>query len=154
MPSTEPIEPSTEPIMPSTEERYGQMCWLAIPVIDIERAKAFYSQVFSWDISPDGVPHQRPGVKELHFFNCGDTLHGAFYVMEDGFHVINHSIDFQDGLAVHPSFNVRNCKETLELVETLGGKTQLHKSDLGGHMGHYARFIDTEDNMIGIWSKI
>jgi predicted enzyme related to lactoylglutathione lyase len=102
------------------------MCWLAIPVIDIERAVAFYSQIFPWDISPNGVPHQRPGVKELYFFNGGDTLHGAFYVMEDGFHVINHSIDFQDGLSVHPSFNVRNCKETLELVEKLGGKTQLY----------------------------
>ncbi|KAL7813721.1 hypothetical protein V8C26DRAFT_154571 [Trichoderma gracile] len=136
------------------QERYGQMCWLAIPVIDIERAVAFYSQIFAWDISPNGVPHQRPGVKELYFFNGGDTLHGAFYVMEDGFHVINHSIDFQDGLSVHPSFNVVNCRETLELVEKLGGKTQLHKTELGGDMGHYARFIDTEDNMIGIWSKI
>ncbi|TFB04074.1 hypothetical protein CCMA1212_003473, partial [Trichoderma ghanense] len=111
-----------------------------------------YSRIFPWDISPIGVPHKRPGVKELYCFSCGDTLHGAFYVMGDEFHVINHSIDFQDDLSVHPSFNVRSCRETLELVEKLGGKTQL--SELGGDMGHYARFIDTEDKMIGIWSKI
>lgn len=86
----------------------------------------FTRRSFPWDISPNGVLHRRPGVKELYFFNSGDTLHGALYVMEDGFHVINHSIDFQDGLSVHPSFNVRNCKETLELVEKLGGKTQLY----------------------------
>ncbi|KAL6878545.1 Glyoxalase/Bleomycin resistance protein/Dihydroxybiphenyl dioxygenase [Trichoderma novae-zelandiae] len=140
--------------MSSTEECYGQMCWLTIPVIDIDRAKAFYSQVFSWDISPGSVPHQRPGIKELYFFHCGGTLQGAFYVMEDGYHVINHAINFKDGMSVHPSFNVRNCKETLGQVEKLGGKTQLHKTELGGDMGFYARFIDPEDNMIGIWSKI
>lgn len=102
------------------------MCWLTIPVADVDRAKAFYAEIFSWEISPNSVPHPRPGVKELYFFSRGDSLHGAFYVMEDGFHVINHSIGSQDALSVHPSFNVKNCKETLELVEKLGGKTQLY----------------------------
>ncbi|KAL7944695.1 hypothetical protein V8C42DRAFT_325610 [Trichoderma barbatum] len=137
-----------------TEECYGQLCWLTIPVVDIERARAFYTEIFSWEVSPNSVPHGRPGVKELFFFNRGNALHGAFYVMEDGFHVINHSIGSHDCLSVHPSFNVKNCKETLELVEKLGGKTQLHKIEIGGDMGFYARFIDTEDNLIGIWSKI
>ncbi|KAL5086970.1 hypothetical protein V8C43DRAFT_276707 [Trichoderma afarasin] len=137
-----------------TEECYGQLCWLAIPVINIERASAFYAEVFGWEISPNGVPHGRPGVKELYFFNRGKALNGAFYVMEDGYHVINHSIGSQDAFSVHPSFNVKNCKETLELVTKLGGKTKLHKTELGENMGHYARFIDTEDNLIGIWSKI
>ncbi|EHK26541.1 uncharacterized protein TRIVIDRAFT_111973 [Trichoderma virens Gv29-8] len=137
-----------------TEECYGQMCWLTIPVINIDRAKAFYAEVFSWETNPQSVPHGRPGVKELFFFNRGKALNGAFYVMEDGFHVINHAIGARDCLSVHPSFNVENCKKTLELVEKLGGKTQLHKTEIPGDMGYYARFIDTEDNLIGIWSKI
>jgi hypothetical protein len=45
--------------------------------------------------------------------------------MEDGFHVINQSMGSQDAISVHPSFNVHNCKETLELVEKLGGKKHL-----------------------------
>ncbi|RFU73252.1 glyoxalase bleomycin resistance dioxygenase [Trichoderma arundinaceum] len=111
--------------MSSTEESYGQICWLTVPVVDIDRARAFYADIFSWETSPDGVPNSRPGVKELYFFSRGQTLHGAFYVMEDGFHVTNHSIGSQDAISVHPSFNVRNCKDTLALVEKHGGKTHL-----------------------------
>ncbi|KAM0245474.1 hypothetical protein ACHAQJ_010556 [Trichoderma viride] len=140
--------------MSSTEECYGQMYWLSVPVRDIDRAKAFYAEIFSWETNPDGVPNSRPGVKELYFFNRGPTLHGAFYVMEDGFHVINQSIGSEDAISVHPSFNVKNCKETLEQVEKFGGKKQLHKTEIGGDMGYYARFIDTEGNLMGIWSKI
>ncbi|KAL7786258.1 hypothetical protein V8C37DRAFT_392720 [Trichoderma ceciliae] len=140
--------------MSSTEECYGQICWLTIPVVDIDRARAFYAEIFSWEINPNGVPNSRPGVKELYFFNQGKTLHGAFYVMEDGFHVINHSLGSQDAISIHPSFNVKNCKETLDKVEELGGKAQLPKTEIGGDMGFYARFIDTENNLIGIWSKI
>ncbi|KAM0512446.1 hypothetical protein ACHAPE_008896 [Trichoderma viride] len=136
------------------EESYGQMCWLTVPVVDIDRAKAFYAEIFNWDISPEAIPGDRPGVKELHHFNRGKTLHGAFAVMEDGYHVINQSMGLTDAISVHPSFYVKNCKNTLEEVERLGGQKHLHKTEIGGDMGHYARFIDTEGNLIGIWSKI
>lgn len=150
-----------------------------MPVVDIDRAKSFYADVFSWETSPEGVPNPRPGIKEIYFFNRGKALHGAFNVMEDGFHALNHSLSSPDAISIHPSFNVKDCKETLDRVEKLGGKTHLYvyvtllshlthtvveslradkwsrpKTAIGGDMGFYARFIDSEGNMIGIWSKI
>lgn len=102
------------------------MCWLTVPVVNIDRAKAFYAEIFNWETSPEAVPSNRPGVKELHHFNRGKTLHGAFCVMEDGFHVINQSMGSTDAISVHPSFHVKNCKDTLEEVERLGGKKHLY----------------------------
>jgi predicted enzyme related to lactoylglutathione lyase len=106
------------------------MCWLTVPVVDIDRAKAFYAEIFNWDISPEAIPGDRPGVKELHHFNRGKTLHGAFAVMEDGYHVINQSIGLKDAISVHPSFYVKNCKNTLEEVERLGGQKHLYVDSL------------------------
>ncbi|KAH6604811.1 hypothetical protein Trco_006518 [Trichoderma cornu-damae] len=139
--------------MSSTEECYGQICWLTLPVVDIDRAKAFYANIFSWETNPSNVPNSQPSVKEVYFFNRGKSLNGTFYVMEDGFHATNHSAGSQDAISLHPSFNVKNCEETLAEVEKLGGKTHLSKTEIGGDMGFYARFIDTEGNLIGIWSK-
>lgn len=102
------------------------MCWLTVPVVNIDRAKAFYAEIFNWDISPEAIPGDRPGVKELHHFNRGKTLHGAFAVMEDGYHVINQSMGSIDAISVHPSFYVKNCKDTLEEVERLGGQKHLY----------------------------
>lgn len=106
------------------------MCWLTVPVVDINRAKAFYAEIFNWEISPEGVPNDRPGVKELYYFSRGKTLHGAFCVMEDGFHVINQSMSSTDAISVHPSFYVKNCKDTLEEVERLGGQKHLYVDSL------------------------
>jgi predicted enzyme related to lactoylglutathione lyase len=106
------------------------MCWLTVPVVDIDRAKAFYAEIFNWEVSPEARPGDRPGVKELHQFNRGKTLHGAFCVMEDGFHVINQSMGSTDAISVHPSFHVKNCKDTLEEVERLGGQKHLYVRSL------------------------
>ncbi|UKZ73302.1 hypothetical protein TrVFT333_000945 [Trichoderma virens FT-333] len=50
-----------------TEECYGQMCWLTIPVINIDRAKAFYAEVFSWETNPKAFLTGGPASKSYSF---------------------------------------------------------------------------------------
>ncbi|KAK5987407.1 hypothetical protein PT974_11534 [Cladobotryum mycophilum] len=130
----------------------GQICWLQVPVIDSTRARDFYTEILGWECPPDPVQSDKSGVKAMHFFNKGH-LHGAFTVMNEGYQITNHKDGVQDALPVLPTFNVQECNETLDKVKGLGGKVQCPKTAIGGEMGHYARFIDTEGNMIGIWSQ-
>ncbi|KYK58024.1 Glyoxalase/bleomycin resistance protein/dioxygenase [Drechmeria coniospora] len=138
----------------SARHKTGEMCWLEIPVHDINRAKKLYADVFGWECQGESMPMPEKvcGIKSMHFFNRGG-VHGAFLAMEDGFQQTKHSKQNKEVLPALPTFCVDECNETLETVKKHGGDVQCPKTAIGGDMGHFARFIDTEGNIIGIWSK-
>ncbi|RSM03675.1 hypothetical protein CEP52_007228 [Fusarium oligoseptatum] len=92
-------------------------------------------------------------VKSMHFFNKGKTLHGAFLELDEPYHVVNNIADRPAALPLMPTLCVVDCEETLKKAASAGGKTALPKTAIGGEMGYFGRLIDTEENMIGIWSQ-
>ncbi|RYP04161.1 hypothetical protein DL764_004628 [Monosporascus ibericus] len=133
-------------------QKHGEICWLEIPVSDISRAQKLYADIFGWECEPDGTPKNSDGVKSLHLFNKG-SVHGAFLLMQEGYQMTQYGKLDKEVLPPLPTFCVKECDETLQKVQASGGKVQCPKTEIGGNMGYYARFIDTEGNVIGIWSE-
>ncbi|KAM5376845.1 hypothetical protein ACJZ2D_005332 [Fusarium nematophilum] len=136
-----------------TKEALGQICWLEVPARDVPRAKKFYTQLFGWEYGAEPAKPVGDCVKSMHFFNKGKSLHGAFLEVDEQYHVVNNISDRPAALPVMPTFCVEDCEKTLEKAGSEGGKTAIPKTAIGGEMGYFARLIDTEGNMIGIWSQ-
>lgn len=152
----------------------GQIWWLEVPCKSVPRAAAFYSAVLGWKC-PDpekGNPAPAPGIETAHPFNCG-MLRGAFSKMasEDDIASVADSGN-QGRMPVLATYLVQTIDETLAKVEEAGGKVHVYvahlivlvrrdstddivnspKTEIGGNLGFFARFIDTEGNLQGIWA--
>ncbi|KAM4061385.1 hypothetical protein HRG_007368 [Hirsutella rhossiliensis] len=149
----------------NSKPKVGEICWLEIPVHDVSRAQQLYGDVFGWVCQPEGVPHGRNGIQSMHFFNKG-AVHGAFLLVMEGYQAVKWQLIYGPNhfttralltraeiLPPLPTFCVDDCGETLTKVEAHGGKEQCPKTAIGGDMGYFARFTDTEGNIIGIWSQ-
>ncbi|KAK4164110.1 hypothetical protein QBC43DRAFT_318732 [Cladorrhinum sp. PSN259] len=138
---------------------WGQMCWVEIPCTDLSRVIAFYRNVLSWEIadpgSPEGsIPAMNPGNEALHSFKTGH-LHGAFVKMADESYVANvadDAVPFKSSVLAY--YAADSIDETLKKVEQFGGRVHVPKTKiLDGSMGWFARFVDSEGNLQGIWAK-
>ncbi|KND86772.1 27 kDa antigen Cfp30B [Tolypocladium ophioglossoides CBS 100239] len=136
----------------SNRSKHGEICWFEIPVSDASRAQKLYTDIFGWECKDEPVPRGDNGVKSMHFFNKA-SVHGAFLLMEEGHQQTQYRKLDKEVLPPLVTLCVEECNETLDKVKAHGGKMQCPKTEIGGDMGHFARFIDTEGNVIGIWSQ-
>ncbi|CAM1501021.1 Fc.00g101830.m01.CDS01 [Cosmosporella sp. VM-42] len=136
------------------KEAFGQISWLEIPVRDVDRAKKFYTEVFQWQFSPEKDNMKPVGdcVKSMHFFSKG-KLNGALLEHDEKYHAINFKEDVPEALPVLPTFCTFDCDETLEVGKRFGGKTALPKTAIPNNMGFFARLVDSEGNLVGLWSQ-
>ncbi|MGB8338938.1 MAG: VOC family protein [Burkholderiales bacterium] len=114
--------------------------WFEIPVIDFERAKKFYSAIFSYDMPT----HQR-GEKMLGFFPMERGLVGGAIVKAAGY------VPSQTGTLVY-----LNCGEDLtpyvNRIKAAGGNVLLSKTIISKEIGYLALFTDTEGNKLALHS--
>lgn len=163
--------------MAESSNIYGQICWFEVPVMSVSRASAFYSSVLGWECNDqEGKPSPTGLEKSIHMFNKG-MLHGAFLLLPDDdatAKVANQSPPKKSVPVA--TFMVESIEETIKKVEAAGGKVNMSvkssassarwtlflvfmltstspKTEIGGGMGVFARFIDTEGNLQGIWAK-
>jgi len=119
----------------------GRVVHFEIPFDDGNRARAFYSEAFGWDVSEmpemdytmvSTGPTEDAGPTEPGFVNGGMAQRG------DSFTAPTVVIDVED------------IDEALKKIESLGGATLLTKTPVGD-MGFSAYFRDPEGNVIGLW---
>jgi Predicted enzyme related to lactoylglutathione lyase len=112
------------------------VAWIEIPATDIHRACKFYSILLGASIQPSDM---------------GGSLY-AFLPGNDG--GITQAPNFkpgQEGILVHLSAG-EDLSPMLARVEEAGGKVVQPKTDIGGDMGFYALFLDSEGNRVGLYS--
>jgi predicted enzyme related to lactoylglutathione lyase len=114
--------------------------WFEIYVQDMERAKAFYENVFDLKLTR----LDDPGM-EMWFFPMQSESSGAAgaLVRMPGFP--------SGGNSVLVYFNCEDCAVEAANVERAGGKVEKEKFSIGQY-GYIALVIDTEGNMIGLHS--
>lgn len=119
----------------------GRVVHFEIPYDDGERASAFYSGVFGWEMMPlpemgyvltTTGPTGEQGATEAGFIN------GGMYERREGFTTPNIVID------------VENLEKALEAVNAAGGRTVMERQQVGD-MGFTAYCTDTEGNLVGLW---
>ena len=102
-----------------------------IPADDIQRAKAFYSNLFGWNIV--GIQ----GMDYMMIDTYGAPGGGMMKRMHPYLHITSY-------------IGVPSVDEYAAKVEKLGGKIIVPKSAVPG-MGYFIICMDTENNAFGIW---
>ena len=117
-----------------------------IPFDDEKRAFEFYSRTFGWKITPapSGIP-----------YFMADTAESDEKGMPKEPGVINGGMMKRDDSTMAPIIviSVEDAEACLKKVENSGGKTIVPVSKVG-NFGLYARFADTEGNVMGLWQDI
>ncbi|OKL55879.1 hypothetical protein UA08_08840 [Talaromyces atroroseus] len=136
--------------------RYGETCWMEIPVKDAQRAIQFYRNVFEWNIHEEGYEQQLEGIERVYFFSKGN-FHGSFLLVpEDQFFDMSKAFaasssdrekegDDKILWSVGNTFAVEDMDETLKKITDSGGR-------IFRGMGSLAKFVDTEGNILALFS--
>jgi hypothetical protein len=119
----------------SEKKEAASIAWFEIPADNLERAKAFYGNLFGWKINPF------PGGGDYWHIDTGgadDTPDGA----------LKRRKQPQEPVVNYVSVN--SVDKYTDKIEKLGGKICMAKTAVP-QMGYFAVCQDTEGNPFGIW---
>lgn len=115
--------------------------FIEIVASDIERAKAFYQEVFGLKLFPNQMPEYK-----MYMFGEENKIGASGALIEDFFN--KPSLD-----GTVPYFSFEDIATVLEKVENLGGKILIPKTNIG-EFGFFAHIVDTEGNRVGLHSLV
>ncbi len=117
-----------------------------IPVSNLERAQDFYKNLFDWQVTEvPGMPYwivHTVETDEQQMPKESGAINGGFFKKEEG-----------ENISPVIVINVPDIDGYIKKIEQAGGKIVLPKNQVG-EFGLYARFADTEGNVIGIWQDL
>lgn len=120
------------------DEKINPVIWFEIPVVNMERGKAFYEAVFDRKLT---VVDMGPRQMAMFPMEMGIPGIGGALVKEE------HFVPSYDGTMVY--FSVTDITGTLNKVVANKGKELLSKTSIGEY-GFCAYFEDSEGNRIGL----
>ncbi|HEX5520032.1 MAG TPA: VOC family protein [Candidatus Nitrosocosmicus sp.] len=115
--------------------------YFQIPADDISRAKEFYNKVFGWEMQKWN--NSENSDQEYWMFQTKDDegnpgLGGGLMKRQSPQHTVTNFI------------TVSSIEEYSSNIEQSGGKVIMPKTEIP-NMGFFAVFLDTENNMFGIF---
>lgn len=116
--------------------RHGQYNHIEIPADDLNRAKAFYENVFGWNFN------QIPGFEDYHLYS--DEHAGIAGGLGKRGVTAGHR--------VRNYINVDNIDATIPKLKKHGGKVTQPKAQVMGQ-GWYAVVEDSEGNEFALWQQ-
>lgn len=116
--------------------------WFEIPVTNFERAKAFYSKIFNFEMSSAPMGNTMMGF--LLYDQEGGGIGGAIVHGED-------YVPSQQGTMVYLNGG-GDLTIVLNRIEKAGGKVVVPKTKISDEHGFFAIFVDTEGNKVGLHS--
>ncbi len=123
-----------------SKSKAEMLAWFEIPVLNLERAIAFYSAVFNVKFETiTTLSHSMP------YFPQDSGVGGAL-VYGDG------CVPSQSGSLLY--LNVKmDLEAALKIVVNVGGQVIMGKTLLGDDVGHYSLVLDSEGNRISLFTK-
>lgn len=125
------------------EQVKNAISWFEIPVLDYDRAKTFYQHIFDFEMPEMDMGPVKMGILPYDRDNHG--VGGAICFGEG----------YQPAGANGPKayLNGGNDLNTvLNRVAAAGGSVVLPKTEIAPDMGNFAFFLDTEGNVVGLYS--
>jgi predicted enzyme related to lactoylglutathione lyase len=118
------------------------ICHFEIPADDLDRAGAFYRDLFGWDIIAWGANRDIHMVKTVPTDERGAParpgVNGMLIKRQNPHHPFSNYV------------HVESVDEYLKKAESLGGQVAMPRTPVPG-MGYFAFVKDTEGNVIGLW---
>ncbi|TMU56877.1 VOC family protein [Flagellimonas algicola] len=117
--------------------------WFEVPVTNMDRAKAFYDQVFQIDIQVQDF-----GGTLMGWFPWAEGKPGA-----NGSLIQHESYkpSSTDGVLIY--FSSVDVQHELDRVEAAGGKIQRGKTQISPEVGYMGVFVDSEGNRVALHSR-
>lgn len=117
--------------------------WFEIPVLDMDRAVAFYNKIF--DIN---IKSQDFGGVQMGWFPYAEGKEGASgsLIQNDNYIPSN-----THGVAIY--FSSSDVQVQLDRVEAAGGTIAQSKTQISPEVGYMGLFIDSEGNRIALHSR-
>lgn len=109
-----------------------------LPVLDLNKAKTFFGEVFGWEIDLESFPDY--GITSL-----GDPEKSASVGL--------FKVDKVPEKGINVVFEVEDIEATLKKVETLKGKTVREKYLIAEEVGYAAQFTDVFGIEYGLHSR-
>jgi len=117
--------------------------WVEIPVTDMNRAKAFYDNVFGLDIQVQDFQGTLMGWFPYNEKKTG--ISGSLVKNKDYITSESH------GAVVY--FDSQDIDDTRSKVEANGGKIKKDKTQIAPDIGYMGLFIDSEGNRIALYTN-
>jgi predicted enzyme related to lactoylglutathione lyase len=119
----------------------GRIVHFELPYDDADRARAFYREVFDWNVTP---------MPELSYTIVSTGPSGDQGPTEPGY--INGGMAERGGPITAPvvTVDVDDISSALASVTAHGGSTVQDRMEVG-EMGWAAYFRDPEGNVVGLW---
>ena len=113
------------------------------PVDDVDSARKFYKEVFGWEMEKWGNPENHD--KDYWFVETKDEngikgLSGGMMKRQSQEHKVTNYT------------TVISIAEYTQKIEQAGGKIIIPKTEIP-NMGYYEIFLDSEDNMFGLYQE-
>ncbi len=118
-----------------SEQSMGSICWFDIPVTDIEKAKAFYKELFPWTFARMG-----PGYEMI---TAPSGTIGAFRLEE--------KVDQGSGTVIY--LTVESVDASSEKAKALGANLMGAKVVISEDDGVFQLFQDADKNVLAFWSQ-
>ena len=118
----------------------GTIIWFDLPTRDSHTSMTFYTALFGWKFELFGESHERKYWNILR----DDSQIGGLYECED----VAHS-----GPGPVMYFVVEGLDEALSQAEHLGARIYREKTQIPQDGGFYAHIVDTDNNVVGLWSQ-
>lgn len=119
------------------------VAWFEIPVRDFERARAFYSAIYGYDMPESSNNGTRMGFLPCDF-QAGGV--GGTIILADGYEPSDQ------GTLVYLAAG-DDLQFVLDRVEPAGGKVLREKTRISAEIGYYAEILDTEGNRLALHSR-
>lgn len=114
----------------------GKVCWFDIPVSDIEKAKAFYGELFGWTF----VPHEN----DYTMIQVGEEMIG-------GLRPAQGPASPSDAPAVY--ITVDKLDDGIKRAKDLGAEL-IGERVPTGETGVFQLFHDADKNLMAMWSEV
>lgn len=111
---------------------------IEIPAPDLNKAIAFYSEIFEWGIEVVTVDHYA-------FFTIGNTGAGGAFDAS--------LMPAAENIGPQLTIDVENIDDTLQKIKNNGGTVTLEKTEIPGGHGFYAVFTDPNHNYLQLHSR-
>ena len=113
----------------------NKLVYWEIPTTDVQKASAFFGELFGWEMQPSG--------DDYVMFLVEDGIGGGIQKVEDA-----------PGHGISAYIAVEDIPATLARVEELGGTTVHPKTEIGGGHGFWADFQAPGNTArVGLWSQ-
>lgn len=118
----------------------GKVVWFEIPVSNVEKAKAFYGELFNWRFGP---------FDEFQKGYCmidtdQEDLSGGF---------VSKTSSSTAAFSPIIYFSVMDIPEALAKAERMGAKIIKAKTIITEQAGYFAHLTDPDGNFFAIWSQ-